>query len=542
MQEGRPGSTVRWGRVAAVAYVAVLIALGFSTVATAGSADPTISLARARDHVAAIATEPHPMGSPEIVRVREYLVARLGEIGLTPELQPARAPDYFRPGGGETEIANVLARLPGTGDGSAILFVAHHDTVPETPGANDNSAPVAALLESARMLADGPPLRNDLVFLFTDGEEPTPRFGMSAFTGHPWFEDVKLAVNLEGIGEAGPALLAEVNGSHAQLVSGLSTAIDDPVAHSFMTATADLIGGAATDFDVIRETDIPGMSFVYLRGSSIYHTDTDTIDRLNDGGLLHLGRIVTGVARHFGNTDLGELEGSDRSVFLTLPAHLVVVHPAAVSWLLIGIGMLLAASGVVSSRRTRQPSFRRGARTAGIVLAGAIVSMLALTAAWWWVVGTGISIGVTGSYIALAIVTVIVVLTWIGVTALTKNGTPRLAVLVVWGLLAVGATLASPGLGVQFVWVFALASVWFALSSGGRFHRPWSLGSGLVAGSAAVVLTVPLVDTFFLLSGPRPGNPGSELPEVMAVVVFVVLAVVALVATVGRGWWDPAGR
>jgi hypothetical protein len=164
-----------------------------------------------------------------------------------------------------------------------------------------------------------------------------------------------------------------------------------------------------------------------------------------------------------------------------------------------------------------------------------------LTVAWIWVVGTGISMGVAASYVALAIVTGIVVLTWIGVTALTKHGRPGLSVLVLWGLLAAGATLVSPGLGVQFVWVFFLAAVWFALSSGGR-RRPWSLASALVACSATVLLTVPLVDTFFHFSGPRPGNPGSELPEVMAVVVLVVFSVVALVATAGRGWWDLVRR
>jgi hypothetical protein len=43
--------------------------------------------------------------------------------------------------------------------------------VPTGPGASDDGSGVAALLETARALAIGTPLRNDVIFLFTDAEE-----------------------------------------------------------------------------------------------------------------------------------------------------------------------------------------------------------------------------------------------------------------------------------------------------------------------------------------------------------------------------------
>jgi acetylornithine deacetylase/succinyl-diaminopimelate desuccinylase-like protein len=115
--------------------------------------DPgAISVDRALQHVAFIAQEPHVMGTPEIARVRDYLVATLSEMGLEPETMTIETPDYFGTSGGTIEIANVLARIPGTGDGDAVLLMAHYDTVPTTPGANDNAAAVAALLEVGRVL------------------------------------------------------------------------------------------------------------------------------------------------------------------------------------------------------------------------------------------------------------------------------------------------------------------------------------------------------------------------------------------------------
>ena len=49
--------------------------------------------------------------------------------------------------------------------------MAHYDSVPFGPGAADDGAGVVTLLETARALKAGPPLKNDVIFLFTDGEE-----------------------------------------------------------------------------------------------------------------------------------------------------------------------------------------------------------------------------------------------------------------------------------------------------------------------------------------------------------------------------------
>src|SRR5881227_1079326 len=59
-------------------------------VALAANAQLTsFSAERAMKHVLAIAQRPHPIGSAEHDRVRDYLVAQLSNLGLDPQIQNA---------------------------------------------------------------------------------------------------------------------------------------------------------------------------------------------------------------------------------------------------------------------------------------------------------------------------------------------------------------------------------------------------------------------------------------------------------------------
>ncbi len=55
----------------------------------------------------------------------------------------------------------------------------------------------------------GPPLKTDVIFLFTDGEEEG-MLGASAFVAeHSWARDVRVAANFEARGNAGESELFE---------------------------------------------------------------------------------------------------------------------------------------------------------------------------------------------------------------------------------------------------------------------------------------------------------------------------------------------
>lgn len=73
-------------------------------------------------------------------------------------------------------VSNLIAEKTGTRK-EAIIIGAHYDTVPGTPGADDNASAVAGLLELARLLRDIPSQR-PLFFVAFANEEP-PCFGFS---------------------------------------------------------------------------------------------------------------------------------------------------------------------------------------------------------------------------------------------------------------------------------------------------------------------------------------------------------------------------
>ncbi|MCA9559398.1 MAG: M20/M25/M40 family metallo-hydrolase, partial [Myxococcales bacterium] len=71
------------------------------------------------------------------------------------------------------EVANLEVTLPGAAEPAAIVVIgAHYDTVPTTPGADDNASGVAALLELGRRLKGAKLPKTVRLVAFTNEEPP----------------------------------------------------------------------------------------------------------------------------------------------------------------------------------------------------------------------------------------------------------------------------------------------------------------------------------------------------------------------------------
>jgi hypothetical protein len=517
-------------------WLVVAVCLGISVFPILAPRAPTgddpgaISIDRALEHVGFIAQEPHVMGTPEIERVREYLIETLTGAGFEPETLTVETPDYFGAPGGTVDVTDVLVRIPGSGDGKAILFMAHFDTVPSTPGANDNSTAVAALLEVGRVLAAGPSPPNDVILLFTDGEEPTPRFGAWGFAEyHPWFADVALAVNLEGIGVTGPTMLVEMTGPKDELISRLANAAPDLVAFSFMTQTADLIGGAATDFDVFRDAGVPGYNFAYMRGTSIYHTPRDAIDVVNVNGLAHDISLSLGIARNFGSLEIGN--ATDDAVFFTVPFGFVVRYSTTGAIVSLAAALLLLVGALWSRVRRRGTSVRRLLSGLGLVLLGALAALLVATVVWVGLVNLRSDMGVVEGYAYLAALVGLTGGAWYLVERRSdmSGSDAGGGLLITWLVLAMLAGASLPAFGYLFVWPAIAAGIGELLAARNRGFTA-RLASVIVVSLATFVVLVPAVDTFFHFASPRPGNPDSDLTFTIVVPVFLSFLAVGLIA------------
>src|SRR4051812_31006683 len=96
---------------------------------------------RLRDHVERLAGQPRSPGSVAHADARAYIRGGLEAAGFAVEEERTAA-------GG----VNLLTR-PGPDDDRPLVIVgAHYDSIPTSPGADDNASAVAALLELAREL------------------------------------------------------------------------------------------------------------------------------------------------------------------------------------------------------------------------------------------------------------------------------------------------------------------------------------------------------------------------------------------------------
>lgn len=134
---------------------------------------------RLRADVAALAEPRGRRHAPEaMARADRYILDGFREAGWAAEARPFTLRNalgildhggYGRTVYPELRGVNIVAVRPGE-SGDAVLVGAHHDTVPGSPGADDNASGVAALLELARVLA-GARFRRSVVLAALDMEE-----------------------------------------------------------------------------------------------------------------------------------------------------------------------------------------------------------------------------------------------------------------------------------------------------------------------------------------------------------------------------------
>lgn len=309
----RPVSIAPWRdsviAIAVVLFIALLVFVSLyrqKPPADAPAAAPPnqFSAGRAMKHLEVISKQPHPIGSLEHAAVRDFLLAELVANGLNPEVQKTTGVNpvwkgEFRAG----TVENVMARLPGEANTKSVLLVGHYDSVPNGFGASDDGAAVAAMLETLRAIKSGPLLKNDVIFLFTDGEEPG-LLGAHAFVAeHPWAKDVGLVLNFEARGNSGPSIMFETSNQNGWLIREFARSAPYPMAHSLAYEIYRLLPND-TDLTVFRRANLPGLNFAYINGLTRYHTQLDTVNAVDQRSLQHHGSYALALARHFGNLDL----------------------------------------------------------------------------------------------------------------------------------------------------------------------------------------------------------------------------------------------
>jgi len=325
-------------------------------VVPASAAPNEFSAERALTHLNAFAKAPHPIGSPEHDRSRDYLVSQLTAMGAAPEIQRTTGVTKLYQAAGSVE--NIVARWKGShGANDAVALVAHYDSVPAGPGAGDDGAGVAAILEAFRALRAGPQLRNDLILLITDGEE-AGLLGASAFVAeHPWAKDIRVAVNLEARGNAGSSQLFETSENNGRLVEMVAQGVPHATGSSLTYEIYKHMPND-TDMTLLKKSGMAGLNFAFIGDWEAYHTPLDNPQRLDPHSLQHHGENVLSLARSLGNADLSQLAERD-AVFFPPPPGIFVHYPTSWNWPLavfsavLFIAVIFFAKGAFETRLSR---------------------------------------------------------------------------------------------------------------------------------------------------------------------------------------------
>jgi uncharacterized Tic20 family protein len=208
-------------------------------------------------------------------------------------------------------------KLPGTEPGKSVLVVGHYDSVPDSYGASDDGSAVVTMLETIRLLLLKQTFKNDIVFLFTDGEE-IGLVGAKAFVEeHPLAKNIGVVLNFEGGGTTGPSLMFETSTDNNWIISEFAKVVPSPIANSL---SYEIYRNMPNDTDLtpFKKNGYKGLNFSYIENRFDYHTGGDNISNTSVESIQHHGSYAVPLIQHFANIDLNNSEKGNAVYFNTI--------------------------------------------------------------------------------------------------------------------------------------------------------------------------------------------------------------------------------
>lgn len=291
------------------------------TLSFEGKSLADYSTQRAFKTVERISKEPHYVGTQYHEDVVLTLTHQLSLMGITPQIQEGYTMSDW---GNLVKAKNIVARIKGTQPGKALLLLSHYDSAPHSAskGASDAGSGVATIIEGVRTFLHAKKAhKNDIIIVFSDGEELGLNGAALFVTQHPWAKDVGLVLNFEARGSSGPSyMLMETNQGNAGMVQEFSKAgVSYPVSNSLMYSIYKMLPND-TDLTVFREKgNIQGYNFAFIDGHYNYHTQQDDSKHLDKKSLAHQGRYLMPLLNYFANANLAELKATEDEVYFSLP-------------------------------------------------------------------------------------------------------------------------------------------------------------------------------------------------------------------------------
>jgi hypothetical protein len=328
------------------ARVALAVAVALAACST-GEPGPGLDTGRELAHVAALTQlGPRPSGGGAAKAALAYIERELGaipqEVMLVGDVDlPAIviAGTTFREARHVyCDDANLIVRFGPAG--KALLLMGHYDSMPTSPGAVDDAAAVAVLIELARELHANPPAQPVMIVFTADEEHGL--VGAESLVKHHG-DEVELAIALDLIGSSGRLTL---NGASTQIgyaemtwlaraAEDAGVVVDAPLPHRMMSRWFPQ--GERADHGAFTRRGFRAFH-LYDRGQdglwidSAYHSPRDVFARVHAGSLDELNRVLRALVA----SPLPRADGD--GFWLPLATDTVIPR-----WGLVGFELLLAA-------------------------------------------------------------------------------------------------------------------------------------------------------------------------------------------------------
>ncbi|KAL1923179.1 uncharacterized protein VTP21DRAFT_9555 [Calcarisporiella thermophila] len=285
------------------------------------------------------------VGTAEEGRAKQYLLSRLREYQLSAN---TKFDVFVQEESGThrfdfmhhmvlkmyTNVTNIIVRMS-CGEEcnkNAVLLNAHYDSMIGSPGAADDGAGIAVMLEIIRVLSRRPSWggQNAAVFLFNGAEESLQDASHAFVTKYGLAETVRAVVNLEACGTTGSEVLFQANSK--QVVEAYRKV---PYPHGNVLANDVFRTGiilSDTDFrQFVHYGNLTGLDMALYKNSYLYHTQLDTIAHIAPGTLQHMGENTLALVEQLTATSLTKVEPVSDLVFFDIFGLAFIDYPWSIA-------------------------------------------------------------------------------------------------------------------------------------------------------------------------------------------------------------------